>query len=361
MTQTQHRRLQECVDEYLKHRSAKCAPTTAENEGFVLRRFAAWYGDVQMRHLTPEKVADWFFGDDGLLQPHVTRDRRQRAPVQASTANYYRTRLASFFRWATKRGLIRRDLLEEVEPLTPERPQRLRLTPAELLHLLRTTPDPRDRGFLALLMNTGFRAGTATALRVGDVDLDLEVISVWVSKSRLHDEFPMTADLRAELSTWLREYALRIRRPLQPDDYLFPARTASVYAWITDADGEKRTIRTEPKLNPQAVLRHPERVVQEALRASGLPTRGEGCHTIRRSVARALFDGLAAEKSYDAALRTVSATLHHRSQATTEIYLGLSSELAQRDAALRGKPFLSARQPQDADVAHLDGRRSRQS
>lgn len=42
--------LSEAVEAYLSHRAAKgIAPTTPTNEGFVLRRFVAWYGDVQMR------------------------------------------------------------------------------------------------------------------------------------------------------------------------------------------------------------------------------------------------------------------------------------------------------------------------
>ncbi|MDX6367330.1 MAG: hypothetical protein QOK30_2406, partial [Nocardioidaceae bacterium] len=39
---------------------------------FVLRRFAAWYGDVQMRHMKPDKVADWFYGANGLRSTHKT-------------------------------------------------------------------------------------------------------------------------------------------------------------------------------------------------------------------------------------------------------------------------------------------------
>src|SRR5512133_2350041 len=88
----QYPRLNETIEKYLTHRFARCAPTTAANEAFVLRRFATWYGNVQVRHMTPEKVADWFSGEQGLLQPHVTRDRRLREPVKATTANYYRTR-----------------------------------------------------------------------------------------------------------------------------------------------------------------------------------------------------------------------------------------------------------------------------
>lgn len=353
MAQTQHRRLHECVEEYLTHRSARCAPTTSANEAFVLRRFAAWHGDVQMRHLTPEKVAEWFSGEQGLLQPHVTRDRRLRPPVKATTANYYRTRLAGFFRWATKRGLIKRDLLEEVAPLTPDRPERLHVPPTDLARMLEAARDPRDRAFVALLINTGFRAGTATSLRVRDVDLKAQTLNAWISKSRVHDRFPITADLAAELAGWLKTYAVTIKRPLVPDDYLFPARTASVYRWVVDGDGRRTKSRSSPAWDPRRPLTHPERVVQELLAVLGFATRGEGCHTLRRSMARAFYDSLAAEKSHDNAVRVVTATLHHKSMVTTEAYLGLSTERAQRDTALRGQPFLSGMSGQDAVVAPL--------
>jgi hypothetical protein len=51
---------------------------------------------------------------------------------------------------------------------------------------------------------------------------------------------------------------------------------------------------------------------------------------------------MSSELGYDAALRTVSALLHHSNMATTERYLGLSSEKKRRDQTLKGRPFLTA-------------------
>lgn len=51
---------------------------------------------------------------------------------------------------------------------------------------------------------------------------------------------------------------------------------------------------------------HAEREVQDDLGALGNPARDEGCHTVRRSVARALFDSMVGDSGYDAAPRTVS-------------------------------------------------------
>lgn len=355
---TQHPRLFETVEEYLRFRRGRCSPTTVKNEEFVLRRFAQWYGDVQLRHMSSAKVSDWFAE---LLESHVTRDRRRREPIKATTANYYRTRLSSFFRWATRRGWLKHDLLQEVEPLATERPQRLRLSPDDLLRLIDVAVDARDRALIALLTNTAFRRGTATSIKVGDVDLKGKTILVRITKSRTEDLFPITADLHPELERWLRTYAREIGRPLSNADYLFPARQASVYRWVTAPDGVKVRQRTNATWSPDRPLTHPERIIQQALRQIGLATRGEGCHTVRRSVARVFFDSMAEDTGYDAALRTVSALLHHRSSATTEIYLGLTSERIRRDARLRGEPFLTALARPQADVVLIDARQASRS
>jgi hypothetical protein len=61
-------RLSCAVEEYLRQRKARGkAASTVANEGFVFRRFVAWYGDVQLRHMRPEKVAAWFYGEGGLV------------------------------------------------------------------------------------------------------------------------------------------------------------------------------------------------------------------------------------------------------------------------------------------------------
>lgn len=188
----------------------------------MLRRFAAWYGEVQIRHMRAERVAEWFFGPMGLLAEHVTRDRRQRKPITPVTANYYRTRLSSFFLWATKRGYLRDDLLAEVAPLPVTRRVRLRVDPEMLLDLPKHTLNLRDRAFITLIINSGFRSSTAKSIRVGDVDLVAGSISVRISKSHLEDVFPITADLAPELALWLREYANDLGRALAPEDHCSP-------------------------------------------------------------------------------------------------------------------------------------------
>lgn len=336
-----HKRLHEAVEDYLRYRKAKYSATTVANESYVLRRFAAWVGDIQLRHLRAERVADWFYGKHGLMDRHVTRDGVHREPITPSTHNFYRSRLASFFRFALWRGWIKDDLLREVDPMRAPKRQRLQPPPHRLLALLEEAENDRDRAYLATAMFTGLRTSEITRMRVGDVNLAGGVIAIVRSKSDEEDVANITVELDQELRTWFRSYAVSLARPLDAEDFLFPGRQGSRFVYRKGESGTLVKTRTKARWLPQRAMTHAERVVQAALAALGYPTKGEGTHTLRRASARAFFDSMADDVGYDAALRTVSAFLGHASSATTEGYLGLSSEKKRRDQALRGKPFLS--------------------
>ncbi len=348
-----HKRLAEAIDDYLRYRRARFAETTVQQERYVLRRFQAEIGDIQVRHLRAERVTDWFYGEGGLMQPHITRHRRSRDPVLPSTHNYYRNRLASFFRFCAQRGWLRDDVLREVTPMTSVRRERQQPSPAILLAMLDAAANPRDRAYLATAMNTGLRSNELVRLRIGHVLLDAGSLLVLISKTSEEDKLPISADLDEELRSWLLVYQGDLARPLQSEDHLFPARRGSRYQWHKAPNGTAVRSRTAPSWVPDRPMTHTERIVQEVLGAVGLETKGEGTHTIRRAVARAWFNDLASESGYDPALRTVSALLHHKSGTTTEHYLGLSTERQRRDEALRGKPFLSRMVQDEARVIPL--------
>lgn len=348
-----HKRIADAVEDYLTYRRSRFADTTVTQEGYVLRRFAEAIGNIQIRHLHADHVTDWFYGSGGLMQAHVTRDRRAREPIQASTHNYYRNRLASFFRYCAQRGWLRDDLLREVTPMTMLRRERLQPGPRKLLDLLDVAATPRDRAYIAVGINTALRSNEMLRIRVRDIDLAAGSLFVTISKTNEEDVLPVSADLDGELRRWLVTYQKDLGRRLDSDDFLFPARRGGRYQWHRESDGTRERTRTPQSWAPDRPMTHAARVVQEALAAVGLPTRGEGSHTLRRGVARAMFDDLTTQVGYDAALRTVSALLHHKSAATTEHYLGLSSERQRRDEALRGKPFLSRMVDRDANVLPL--------
>lgn len=347
------KRVLEAVEEYIAYRRGRVAVTTWKNEAFVLRRFGLAIGDLQLRHVGPDRVSDWFYGPSGLMSEHRTRDGQQRGPVNAATHNYYRTRIVGLCRWLSLRGHVRVDLMADVPARTVPVRRRQQPGPEILLGLLDHADNPRDRAYLAVAINTGCRAGEITRLRVGDVDLKEGWLLLTIQKTYEQDQQPITSDLDVELRQWLAAYGRTLGRPLTRDDYLFPASTGSRYTWVEDARGDKHRQRVPGRWRPDKHVMKTERIVQEALRRSGLPTKHEGTHTVRRAVARAFFDSMSGDVGYDNALRTVSAMLHHKNSSTTEQYLQLTSERRRRDELLRGRPFLSALVTTDDRVVPL--------
>lgn len=138
-------------------------------------------------------------------------------------------------------------------------------------------------------------------------------------------------------STYRHSLLASHNRVLAPSDFLIPSRRPHRYdaGWVTVNGVRKR--RSKPAaLDPSRSARHPHLIVKAGLRAIGLPDYKEGIHTLRRTAARQLFDALLERTGkYDAALRIVQATLHHASSQTTELYIGLTSELRARDELIR--------------------------
>lgn len=336
------------VTEYLslRKRSGK-AHNTMRVDRTLLPRFAGHVGDPDFSQLTMDVVRDFFYGEGGVMDTHSTRIKGQtiREAVGPGTHNNYRARLRVFFTWAKANGYTESGtLLDGVEPLKLPRRRRQQPSPNLLLQLLDQAECAMHRAYLAVAINTACRASEITGIRVGDIDFAAGEVFVTVVKTQEEDEMPLTADLERELRVWLVEYAATLGRPLRADDYLFPARSGNVIArnYLDPNTGTRILERTPYTYHPERPVTRTEKIVKHALAAVGLPTRYEGTHTLRRAVARAYFDSMTNEIGYDAALRTVSALLHHASMSTTERYLGLSSERARRDQMLRGKPFLTA-------------------
>ncbi len=228
-------RLSEAVESYLAMRRAKYAEATVTNEAFVLRRFVAWHGDVQLRHLRPERVEEWFVS---LTRTHTTRDGRERPPIQATTWNFYRTTLASLSRFCIQRDYIRRDLLVHVEALKTESKIRQRPAPHLLVEMLDKAGNAMERAFLATAINTAARRSELVRLRLKDLDLDAGCLMLTITKTRQSDEFPVSSDLDGELRRWLIRYEADLSRSLRAEDHLFPARTGPRYTYSKDGDGK---------------------------------------------------------------------------------------------------------------------------
>lgn len=340
--------LRSAVEEYLetRQRSGK-ADNTMRIDTTLLPRFAGHLGNPDFSQLSAKQVREFFYGPGGIMDSHSTRIKGQpvREAVGPSTHNNYRARLKVFFTYCKNSGFTALDnYLTGVEPLPEPKKRRQQPPPSLLLQLLDQAECAMHRAYLATAINTACRASEITGMRVGDVDFARSEVFVTVVKTREEDEMPLTADLERELRLWLVEYAELLGRPLRADDYLFPARTGNTISthYLDETSGQRIYVRTPFVWHPDRPVQRTEKIVKHALAAVGLPTRYEGTHTIRRAVARAYFDSLSTELGYDAGLRTVSALLHHSNMATTERYLGLSSERKRRDETMRGKAFLTA-------------------
>lgn len=340
-------RLAEAVEAYVSFKVARGAPeSTTRTCHYLLLRMVREVGDLQMRNLRPHHLRDWFYGPRGMM----SGSKR----LEPSTHNTYRAMLRGFFDWATRRGMVKYDLLEDVRPLKEPRKRRLQPKPDILLRMLDSTDTPRDRIYLAVALNTALRTSEITRMKVGDVDLYGGVMDVTRSKGGEEDQIPITADLMTEFERWFQYYEEAIDVPLSPEHWLFPVYSPSrISHWETLEDGTRRMVHAPRQIIPDKQWNiRTEEVIKKALRAVGLPTKGQGTHTIRRAVARAYFDSLTTDAGYDAALRTVAALLGHARTSTTERYLGLSTERARRDASMQGKPFLTAMVPTN-NVRHL--------
>jgi integrase len=340
--------LSEAIDRYLAYRRANYAKTTAENDASILRRWEKTVGDIQVRNLRTHHVDEWFFGDSGL----------RRTLTKPGSFNNYRKRLNSFVTYCHKAGWLKGDVMMNVRPQREMRRERLQLTVRELDALLDLARNPRDRAYLAININTALRASEIVGLLVGDADLEKGRLAVTVYKTHEQDNMPITSDLDSELRRWLTIYADDLGEPLHPRMRLIPARVGPRYNPGRDKQGG-RTHRAGP-WKPYDAIKNPANIVQYALQGLGHDTRGEGSHTLRRSLARIYFESIAG-RGYDGALRATSALLHHKDTATTERYLGISVERELRDTTLLGQPFLSSLLAADDNVVPLHRSEGEQS
>lgn len=238
------------------------------------------------------------------------------------------SQVRSFLRFCTDKGWLAIDPTALLRARPPIRMQRERLDVAELLSLVDTAACPRDRALLAIASNLALRAGEIQRLQVSDVNLDAGYIQVRIDKTRESDNMPITVELDDELRRWLAVYSLSTPG-FGRDSYLIPSR------YVNPGTGTTW-------YRPDKQIGQPYDVVKDALTQIGWDVvKGEGVHTLRRSVARLYFDMIEGEESYDSALLATMTLLHHTKPETTIGYIGRDRATLARDRMLKGKPFLS--------------------
>lgn len=339
MTQPHKMRLAEARTRFIDRMQAMGrSDNTIRPYNGILGRLVRDLGDIQCQNVTRQHVERWMYG---LNAEHKT-DQWGKTTIPAvspSTFNQNLYTLRSFFRWCQGEGYMRVNPVANIQAMKVPRKIRQRPSVDVLLRMLETPEDPRDRAYLAVALNTALRSSEIRPIRVGDVDLAKGFMDITIRKTKDADEQPITEDLDQELRRWMLAYSENIGRPLEDDDFLFPAIESPK---ILTRDERGRIVQSPKRYAPTKMIGRTEHIIQRALEAVGLPTHGEGTHTIRRAVALAYYSAASEEKGDVAALRETMTFLHHTNIATTERYLGITAEVSRRNRRLRGRPFLTA-------------------
>lgn len=321
--------LNEAIADYLGWRASQdYSKGTLRNERSCLSRFMAVVGNIGVHNIKDRHVTR-FFEESGK-----TRAASSMANDQLC--------LGRFFTWArhTKRMAQDNDPLYGRRLPKPRKRERYRIHVSRFPHLLEIAgaSDARNRALAAVLLYTLCRDQEAADLRVGDVDLEAGYITMRVHKSRIEDRMPISAELDSELRLWLTHYTVEVG-PLQDHYHLLPARKSTGLWHLETGKIGGHTC----EYLPQRKMGAAGRVLRPILEEVGVPVVDmngknayEGAHTLRRSGARALFDGLVA-MGYDQSLRVVQSMLHHSSQTTTEAYIGITADRRTRDDLIKGR------------------------
>lgn len=319
--------LSPALDDYLFHRkSKKKARATLRGDEVVLRRLLRVVGNLYVENITEEHIDRYF---------QAAGEKRNARSLGVDTAV-----LRGFFAWAirTRRaGRGDNPMADREKPSFAPREWR-GISVGQIPALLDSAKSPRDRILLALAAYTLGRGVELTTLKRRDVHLDDGWISYKIPKTFKVDQIPITEELDEELRRWLTYYSQQCGS-LDMNWFLVPTMTRPRLG------GDRKIIPNSQRLNPIRSITDAHRIAQAALAAVGLPLRdedgksfGEGMHTLRRSVARGLYEQLREEGDPNP-VETVRAVLNHATEKQTRDYIGLQSDREHRDLRLKGKPM----------------------
>lgn len=336
--------LSESIEDYMAHRAARRkgnSPARLKSIRITLRRFLTVTGNI----IT-----------ENIHEGHVDTYFRVAAKTRPRSLTLDASDLRGFFAWAIRTRRAGRNgnpMADHDVPAAPPRPWR-GFHISKLPALLDSATHPRDRILLALACYVLGRSIEFTTLQVADVDVDAGYIAYTITKTGKADLVPISQELDGELRQWLTWYGEHMHQKPDPGWFLVPAKTPPA------PNGYKSVDPLTAKLRPTRQMQEPHDVAQRALIAIGYPIRdslgksaGEGMHTLRRSIARALHDQLREEGDPNP-VETVRAVLNHSTERETRRYIGLETSREHRDARIKGQlmfPGLRAGNVSDLGVA----------
>jgi integrase len=326
------------ADVYLSRLSGHIGPQTLKNMRVTVMRFASWWDSTRKvpKNLREADVERYLWGRHTCTPGCRGREHHGaglRDSMAGSTYNVRAGSLGQFLEWSFRNGLVPGEVVQPTRArVKVRRVRRLRLTVDQLGDLCEGAEDPYERVMCALAAYTGGRGGELLTLRVDDVDLDAGEID-WTRHKTGDDGdvLPVVSELADELRLWFKIYEDACG-PLRPDWHLIPRRRS------VGPTGRIEYVPTQGRTAGCYIIvkKHLARVLD----VDPSELRGEGVHTVRRSIARALYEQLCAERHPDP-IGVVQALLGHASRAMTERYIGVESGRRERDRALRGRSMLN--------------------
>jgi len=300
---------------------ARSTRTTAKN---VISHATNAWGDIEVSEIKPKHVDEFFIGKDW----------------STGTRNIYLLGLRNLLKYCRNHDYLPPDYDPTVgwKTRTVEKTEKTWLTLPVLGSLLDAAGSPRDRAFIALGIYTFMRASEIIELRWQDVDFLKNEIHIYRVKTKQSDQLPICSELRHELTVWATYYYSK-HGEIQPDWYVVPSQGQVPMKGV---HGQRRLEPTGefPPLRPDRKIGRPQRIVKSAMERIGIVNKGDGCHVLRRSGARSLFEELR-DQGYDGSVRRVQSMLGHASVTTTEIYLGVDNERRQRNEAIAGQSMFN--------------------
>ena len=348
--------LSEAIDRYHGFRAGnQMAANTLRVDRRNLSHFLAHTGNVQM----------WHLGSKHGTSYRAALTERQ---YSANTVRSHLDTLRGFIGWSHEMRLLpptSNPLFGIKSPKVPKQ-KRQRVPETDFHELLdaahlmdeqgRTVHgSAHDRIIVAIGLFTLCRQSEMLTMKVEDLDLPAGFLDVVLHKTGEVDTMPVSGDFEVELRRWLRWYAndtMTEHGPMKGSWLLVGSRRPPKLVPDPAHPGRGKVAdRPQGNSNPFKPFEGPEHAVQRALARYGMPLRGEdgkslreGMHTLRRSGARAMYDGLVGE-GYDGALREVQAWLHHANAAMTERYIGIDLDVKKRNDRVRGKVMYPRSRP----------------
>lgn len=312
--------VREAGDSYLAFMTARglAKSTVTTNRNLLNHAYRTW-GDIAVDEIQPRHVDDLFIGRSW----------------STGTRNIYLIALRNFLKYCRTHGYLAADFdpTSGWRTQTVEKREKTWLSLPALGALLDAAGHARDRAFIALGIYTFMRASEIVQLRWKDIDLQRNEIHIYRVKTKQADQLPICAELRYELAAWA-VYVQQELGDIDPEWFVVPSIGPRPMKGVA---GKRKLVPSgEPnRLRPDRPIGRPQRIVKQAMEAIGVGGVGDGCHVLRRSGARSLFEQLR-ETGYDGSARRVQSMLGHASVITTEIYLGIDNERRQRNEMLAG-------------------------